>query len=122
MQIRSNRNPATGANPSPSLTSTQIGHAVPGGIVSRAFDGFGTDISGDDVRSGTGGEHRREADPRADLEHTLAALDAEMAAEEQRARLGRLSTRGDPERAVAIVEEEDAVVVAHASGRPVTRA
>ena len=49
-------------------------------------------------------------------------LNAQMTAEEQRAGLGRLSARVDPERAVAIVEEEDAVVVAHASGLPVTRA
>ena len=100
-----------------------VGHAVAGGIVTRACHGFGTDIRGDDMRARAGREHRGEAGARTDLEHSLAAPHAQMAAEEQRAGLGRLSPRGNPERAVAIVEEQDAVeVVAHASGQPVTRA
>jgi hypothetical protein len=75
------------------------------------------------VRARPRREHRGEAGPRADLEHSLAAPHAQVAAEEQRAGLGRLRTRSDPERAAAIVEEQDAVeVVAHASGPPVTRA
>ena len=62
--------------------------------------------------------HGGQPHPGADLQHALARPRAEVAAEEERARLGRLRPVADAEHAVAIVEEEEALVVAHARLRP----
>ena len=101
----------------------RLGHAVAGGVVPRARD-----------RLPAGCRWRSRARPRArpaprpgprpqPISSTRSpGRDAEVPAEEERAGLGRLRARADAERAVAILEEEDALVVAHARLRPVARA
>ena len=110
--------PAHGLEAVPETHLEPVGDAVQDGVGPRALDGGRHHVGGDDPAALPRGKYRREPDARAELEHGLAGAKIEVAAEEERARLGRLDAVGDAESATAVEKEEQARVGRH--GLPMT--
>jgi hypothetical protein len=97
-------------------------HRVARRVLAGAGHRLRAHVGGDHVGARARGQHRGQARAAADLQHALVTLRAEVAAEEQRARLGRLDPRADGKGAARVDEEELPVVPAHVNvARPRAR-